>query len=78
RCENLVLTVPAMTTEFGRFLKFETLPLFPFDRKLFDLSIMTPEEIRWVDEYHAKVRRELAPLLSAEENEWLTAQTQPL
>lgn len=78
RCENLVLTIPAMTTEFGRFLKFETLTLFPFDRKLFDLSIMTPEEIRWVDEYHAKVRRELAPLLSAEENEWLTAQTQPL
>ncbi|MDE5720893.1 MAG: M24 family metallopeptidase, partial [Paramuribaculum sp.] len=78
RCENLVLTVPAMTTEFGRFLKFETLTLFPFDRKLFDLSIMTPEEIRWVDEYHAKVRRELAQLLSAEENEWLTAQTQPL
>ena len=26
---NLVLTVRAMTTEFGRLLKFETLTLFP-------------------------------------------------
>ena len=49
RCENLVLTVPAFTTEFGRFFKFETMTLFPFDRSLFDTSIMTPEEINWVN-----------------------------
>ncbi len=67
-----------MTTEFGRFLKFETLTLFPFDRKLFDLSIMTPQEIQWVNEYHDKVRRELSPLLSPEENAWLTERTMPL
>lgn len=78
RCENLVLTVPAMETEFGRFLKFETLTLFPFDRKLFDLSIMTPDEIRWVDEYHDRVRRELSPLLSDTENAWLADRTRPL
>ncbi len=78
RCENLVLTVLTMTTEFGRFLKFETLTLFPFDRKLFDLSIMTPQEIQWVNEYHDKVRRELSPLLSPEENAWLTERTMPL
>lgn len=78
RCENLVLTVPAMTTEFGRFLRFETLTLFPFDRKLFDLSIMTPDEIRWVDEYHERVRSGLQPLLSDAENEWLADRTRPL
>ena len=78
RCENLVLIVPAMETEFGRFLKFETLTLFPFDRKLFDLSIMTPDEIRWVDEYHDRVRRELSPLLSDTENAWLADRTRPL
>ena len=78
RCENLVLTVPAMETEFGRFLKFETLTLFPFDLKLFDLSIMSPDEIRWVDEYHERVRRELSPLLSEAENSWLADRTRPL
>ncbi|MDE6528456.1 MAG: aminopeptidase P family protein, partial [Muribaculaceae bacterium] len=49
RCENLVLTIPAFTTEFGNFYRFETMPLFPFDRTLFDTRIMTEEEINWVD-----------------------------
>lgn len=78
RCENLVLTVPAFTTEFGRFLKFETLTLFPFDRNLFELSIMTPAEIRWVNEYHSSVYARLAPLLTPDEQQWLRAKTLPL
>lgn len=78
RCENLVLTVPAFTTEFGRFLKFETLTLFPFDRNLFELSMMTPAEIRWVNEYHSTVYARLAPLLSPDEQQWLRAKTLPL
>ncbi|MDD6888885.1 MAG: aminopeptidase P family protein [Bacteroidales bacterium] len=78
RCENLVLTVPAFSTEFGRFLKFETLTLFPFDRNLFDLSMMTPDEIRWVNEYHATVYARLAPHLSTDEQQWLRERTLPL
>lgn len=76
RCENLVLCIPAMTTEFGNFLRFETLTLFPFDRSLFDLTIMTPEEIAWVDSYHATVRSRLTPALDTEEERaWLAAKT---
>lgn len=79
RCENLVLTVPAMTTEFGSFLKFETLTLFPFDRSLFDLDIMTDDEIRWIDNYHINVRTRLLPYMATDaERAWLTAHTQPL
>lgn len=79
RCENLVLTVPAMTTEFGRFLKFETLTLCPFDLKLFDKSIMTQAEIDWVNNYHDKVRETLMPLLANDdEREWLRAKTAKL
>jgi len=78
RCENLVLTVPAMTTEFGRFLRFETLTLFPFDLSLFETEIMTPEEIDWVNEYHAKVREALSPGLDAEARAWLEEKTKPL
>ncbi len=79
RCENLVLCVPVMETEFGSFLGFETLTLFPFDRTLFDLSIMTPEEIAWVDNYHATVRKRLTPALTTEaERTWLAAKTAPL
>ncbi|MDE5745164.1 MAG: aminopeptidase P family protein [Paramuribaculum sp.] len=78
RCENLVLTVPAMTTEFGRFLKFEVLTLFPFDLRLFDTAIMSDEEIKWVNDYHAKVRERLLPLLNTEEQDWLTKKTETL
>ncbi len=78
RCENLVLTVPAMTTEFGDFYKFETLTLCPFDRKLFDLSLMTADEIAWVNDYHAKVRAALSPALDADSRAWLEKATAPL
>lgn len=78
RCENLVLTVPAMTTEFGRFLKFEPLTMFPFDRSLFDTAMMTEDEINWVNDYHARVYETLSPALDAAEKEWLKSKTQPL
>ncbi len=79
RCENLVLTVPAFETEFGKFYKFETLTLFPFDRKLFDLSIMTADEIAWVNNYHTTVYNRLAPALDTDaERQWLRNATLPL
>ena len=78
RCENLVLCVPAMETEFGRFLKFETVTLFPFDRKLFDLSLMNENEIAWLNAYHERVYKTLVPALDAEAQAWLKERTAPL
>lgn len=78
RCENLILCVPDTVTEFGQFLKFEPLTLFPFDLRLFQTEIMTPEEIKWVNDYHARVRRELTPLLTPEEAAWLADKTREL
>lgn len=78
RCENLVLTTEAFTTDFGRFYRFETLTLCPFDTQLFDTSIMTDEEITWINEYHSQVCQQLIPLLDAPAQEWLIAKTQPI
>ncbi len=78
RCENLVLTVKALENEFGTFMRFETLTLFPFDLTLFDTSIMTDEEISWVNNYHTTVRERLTPLLDEEAAAWLASKTQPL
>lgn len=79
RCENLVLCTEKMTTEFGRFLGFEVLTLFPFDRALFEKSIMTEDEIEWVDNYHATVYERLLPALSTlAEKEWLAEHTKAL
>jgi Xaa-Pro aminopeptidase len=79
RCENLVLCRELMETEFGTFLGFETLTLFPFDRSLFDTSIMTEEEVAWVDNYHALVRERLWPALeNAAQRAWLDVHTASL
>lgn len=78
RCENLVLTIPAMTTEFGNFYKFEILTLFPFDLRLFDTAIMSDDEIEWLNKYHKEVRNRLTPRLNEEGKKWLEEKTQPL
>ena len=78
RCENLVLTVPAFENEFGKFLRFETLTLCPFDRSLFVVDMMTDDEIAWVDSYHRTVFEALSPMLEPDEVEWLAAATRPL
>lgn len=79
RCENLVLCRELMETEFGTVLGFEILTLFPFDRSLFDTSIMTEEEVAWVDNYHALVRERLWPALeNAVQRAWLDVHTAPL
>ena len=68
-----------MTTEFGKFLGFEVLTLFPFDRALFDTSIMSAEEIEWVNNYHATVRERLMPALETPaEKAWLEEHTKAL
>lgn len=78
RCENLVLCTEAMTTVFGRFLKFETLTLCPFEPALFQTEIMTEEELVWLNAYHARVYEALAPGLDEEGRTWLAAKTAPL
>ncbi len=76
RTENLVLTVPAgHSEEFGDFLKFETLTLFPYDTHLIDLSMLSREEIEQVNAYHDEVRNRLTPYLNEEEQAWLNKRT---
>ncbi len=78
RCENLIVTEEYKTTEFGRFLHFEVMTLFPFDLTLFETEIMTDDEIGWVNAYHALVYERLSPLLKPEEAAWLKEKTRPL
>lgn len=78
RCENLVLTVPAFDTEFGRFFKFETLTLFPFDTRLFATEMMTEQELAWVNAYNERVREALSPELDDEARAWLADKTQAI
>ena len=71
RIENLLLTIPYKTTEFGEYFTFEVLTLCPIDTRLIDWSLMTPEEAQWLTDYHQKVYDQLSPFLSEKEKEWL-------
>ena len=78
RIENLVLAVPAasLDTEFGEFLEFETLTLCPIDVRCLDLALLRPDEVDWLNAYHASVRERLAPLVDGAARDWLVARTQ--
>lgn len=78
RSENLIVTEEWEKTEFGQFLKFEVMTLFPFDKRLLETEIMTREEIEWLNDYHKMVYDRLSPLLKPEEVEWLKEKTSPV
>jgi Xaa-Pro aminopeptidase len=78
RVENLVLNVPATSTEFGEYLRFETLTLCPIDSRCLDLALLRPDELAWLDGYHAMVRERLAPHVSGAAKLWLEQRTAAL
>jgi Xaa-Pro aminopeptidase len=87
RIENLVLNVPVPpavpdaapgTPEHGQYLAFETLTLCPIDTRCIDLSLMRPDEVQWLNDYHADVLRRLSPLVSGDALDWLKARTKPI
>lgn len=78
RIENLVAAKPVEETLFGRFISLEMLTLCPIDRRTFDIALLTDTEIRWIDDYHAKVRDELENRLTPLARDWLLHVTEPL
>ena len=82
RIENLIAVREAKGlgahTTGETFLEFETLTLCYYDTRMMDHSRMTAEEIHWVNDYHAWVYAEVAPLLSEEEAAWLKEKCMPL
>lgn len=72
RTENLLLCVPACSNgEWGEFYKFESLTLFPYDTTLMDMDMLSREEVKQINDYHAMVFERLRPLLNADEAQWL-------
>ncbi|CAH0520582.1 unnamed protein product [Peronospora belbahrii] len=62
------------------FCEFETLTLVPIQQKLIDMSLLTAEEIKWLNAYHREVHDKLQPLLEddSEAYAYLTRETKPL
>lgn len=71
RIENTLLIKDYMETEFGKFLQMESLTLCPIDTAPIDVDMLLPEELNWLNNYHAEVYAKLAPYLDEEEQIWL-------
>ena len=79
RIENLVTVIEdARPGDERPMLAFETLTLAPIDRSLVEKSLLTSEEIAWLDAYHARVRDALTPALDKETANWLAKATAPI
>ena len=63
RIENNLLCVKAFSTSDGNFFKFETITYVPIETKCLDLSIMSDEEVDWLNNYHKLVFSKLSPLI---------------
>jgi Xaa-Pro aminopeptidase len=80
RIENLEVVMPAEAVGTGDrpMHRFQALTLAPIDRRLVDKSLLSAEEIAQFDAYHARVVREIGPLVEPEIRTWLEAVCAPL
>ncbi|XP_073293768.1 aminopeptidase P1-like isoform X1 [Primulina huaijiensis] len=81
RLENVLIVKEADTKfNFGDkgYLQFEHITWAPYQSKLIDVSLLVPEEIEWLNNYHSRCREILAPYLNTSEIEWLRKATEPI
>ncbi|MBP9741996.1 MAG: aminopeptidase P family protein [Burkholderiales bacterium] len=76
RIENLCLVTEdqnplAQASEYGEFHKFETLTLVPYCSALIDKSILSPVEIKQIQEYYKLIKLNVSHLLDAAARNWL-------
>jgi Xaa-Pro aminopeptidase len=78
RIENLLLCYEDEETEFGQFLKFDTVSLCYIDKSLIDISLLEKKEIDWLNNYHTEVYEKISPFLNEDERLWLKEKTEKI
>jgi Xaa-Pro aminopeptidase len=79
RIENLVLVVEKQVEGAEKeMLGFETLTFAPIERRLIVKEMLSPQEIAWLDAYHAEVLAKIGPRLSGGDRDWLETACAPL
>ena len=78
RHENIILTVPYGTNEFGEWLCFETLTCCHIDTSAVLVEMLTQEQLKWLNDYNARVYDRLSPLMNEEERLWLAEKTRAI
>ena len=78
RTENLILCVEDKETEYGKFLKFETVTLCYIDTSLISKDLITESEIKWLNDYHELVYNILSQMLPDDIKNWLQDKTKAI
>ncbi|XP_052005994.1 xaa-Pro aminopeptidase 2 isoform X2 [Xyrauchen texanus] len=81
RIEDITVTIPATTKHGNNYLTFETVSLVPYDRNLIDTSLLSPEQLHWLNTYYETIRSVVGPELEKqglkEEHAWMMKHTSP-
>jgi Xaa-Pro aminopeptidase len=79
RLENLVIVEKREIPGGDREMRgFETITLAPFDLNCVEPTLLSQEEIAWLDAYHERVRETLSPLLDRPTQDWLEQATRKI
>jgi Xaa-Pro aminopeptidase len=79
RIENLVLIEPRAIAGADRaMLGFETLTFCPIERTLIEPTLLTGQELAWLDAYHAQVLDVLGAEMTGDDLAWLREKCAPL
>lgn len=78
RIENIMVCVEKPETEFGKFFGFESLSIVPIDLRPVDKSLLTEEEVKWINEYHRLCLEKLSPMLEGSALEYLKKATEEI
>jgi Xaa-Pro aminopeptidase len=75
RIENLILCIKS---SHAGFLEFETMTLYPYDKNLIDINLITPSEREWINAYHKEVYDRISPFLNRDVLSWFEKLCSPL
>ena len=79
RIENLVLVADRQIEGAEKeMLGFDTLTHAPIERRLIVKEMLSPQELAWLNAYHAEVLKKIGPSLSGEDLAWLEAACAPI
>lgn len=76
RIENIMKVVEVEQNEFGTFYGFETITLAPIATSMLDVTLLSQDEVDWLNHYHTQVYKALSPSLDAHDKTWLQGATQ--
>ena len=78
RHENLLLCKEAGKNEFGKWLCFETITYTHIDTAAINKSLLSDDEIKWLNSYNRMVYTKLRRFLERDERKWLKKRCRPI